>query len=119
PLKPGYFGRLRHELDSPNLGGHLPPHHLLQSSLKAHGNGLWLGDCSSYGRAATGGIFTSKSLRRDTALTLPLYPSDGRCNSSNAEARDLMIITGHGATPPVGGTHHHLERNYPLVCPFF
>ncbi|GBO14514.1 hypothetical protein AVEN_88529-1 [Araneus ventricosus] len=26
PLKPGPFGRKRHELDSPNLGGHLPPH---------------------------------------------------------------------------------------------
>ncbi|GBO29206.1 hypothetical protein AVEN_117876-1 [Araneus ventricosus] len=26
PLKPGYFGRLRHELDSPNLRGHLPHH---------------------------------------------------------------------------------------------
>ncbi|GBM03724.1 hypothetical protein AVEN_180745-1 [Araneus ventricosus] len=25
PLKPGYFGRLRNELDSSNLGGHLPP----------------------------------------------------------------------------------------------
>ncbi|GBM82597.1 hypothetical protein AVEN_201876-1 [Araneus ventricosus] len=24
PLKQGYFGRLRHELDSPNLRGHLP-----------------------------------------------------------------------------------------------
>ncbi|GBN69495.1 hypothetical protein AVEN_247425-1 [Araneus ventricosus] len=24
PLKPGYFWRLRHALDSPNLGGHLP-----------------------------------------------------------------------------------------------
>ncbi|GBN29315.1 hypothetical protein AVEN_167141-1, partial [Araneus ventricosus] len=24
PLKPGDFGRKRHELDSPNLGGHLP-----------------------------------------------------------------------------------------------
>ncbi|GBO29875.1 hypothetical protein AVEN_56735-1, partial [Araneus ventricosus] len=26
PLKPGLFGRKRHELDSPNLGGHLPRH---------------------------------------------------------------------------------------------
>ncbi|GBN35586.1 hypothetical protein AVEN_183899-1 [Araneus ventricosus] len=25
PLKPGTFGRKRHELESPNLGGHLPP----------------------------------------------------------------------------------------------
>ncbi|GBM20152.1 hypothetical protein AVEN_274042-1, partial [Araneus ventricosus] len=27
PLKPGASGRKRHELDSPNLGGHLPHHH--------------------------------------------------------------------------------------------
>ncbi|GBN22519.1 hypothetical protein AVEN_187823-1 [Araneus ventricosus] len=27
PLKPATFGRNRHELDSPNLDGHLPPHH--------------------------------------------------------------------------------------------
>ncbi|GBM17634.1 hypothetical protein AVEN_200881-1 [Araneus ventricosus] len=26
PLKPGVLGRKRHELDSPNLGGHLPHH---------------------------------------------------------------------------------------------
>ncbi|GBM72406.1 hypothetical protein AVEN_175580-1 [Araneus ventricosus] len=26
-LKPGYFGRLRHELDSPNLRCHLPHYH--------------------------------------------------------------------------------------------
>ncbi|GBN05697.1 hypothetical protein AVEN_95472-1, partial [Araneus ventricosus] len=24
PLKPGLFGRIQHELDSPNLGGYLP-----------------------------------------------------------------------------------------------
>ncbi|GBM99228.1 hypothetical protein AVEN_182334-1 [Araneus ventricosus] len=28
PLKPGVFGRKRHELDLPNLGGHLP-HNLI------------------------------------------------------------------------------------------
>ncbi|GBN49598.1 hypothetical protein AVEN_137093-1 [Araneus ventricosus] len=44
PLKPGLSGRMRHELDSPNLGDHLQHHPtpLLQPSLKAHGNGLWL-----------------------------------------------------------------------------
>ncbi|GBM78520.1 hypothetical protein AVEN_260447-1 [Araneus ventricosus] len=26
PLKPGVFGRKRHELDSPNMGGYLPHH---------------------------------------------------------------------------------------------
>ncbi|GBN97087.1 hypothetical protein AVEN_160978-1 [Araneus ventricosus] len=39
-FKTGKFGRKRHELDSPNLGGHLPHHRLLYPSLKAHGN--WL-----------------------------------------------------------------------------
>ncbi|GBN23422.1 hypothetical protein AVEN_32509-1 [Araneus ventricosus] len=37
PLKPGYFGKPRHELDSPNLGSHLS-HPLLLPSLKAYGN---------------------------------------------------------------------------------
>ncbi|GBM42085.1 hypothetical protein AVEN_158246-1 [Araneus ventricosus] len=46
PLKPGLFGRKRHELDSPNLGGHLPDHTLLKPSLKAHGNGLCLAKIS-------------------------------------------------------------------------
>ncbi|GBO35268.1 hypothetical protein AVEN_247508-1 [Araneus ventricosus] len=40
PLKQGSFGRKPHELDSSNLGGHLPPHLLLLASLKTHGNGL-------------------------------------------------------------------------------
>ncbi|GBO26572.1 hypothetical protein AVEN_79981-1, partial [Araneus ventricosus] len=40
PLKPGTFGRKRHEFSSPNLGGHLRPHPLLQPCLKAHGNEL-------------------------------------------------------------------------------
>ncbi|GBN89883.1 hypothetical protein AVEN_135849-1, partial [Araneus ventricosus] len=26
PLKPGLFGRMRHELDSSNMGGHFPHH---------------------------------------------------------------------------------------------
>ncbi|GBN64587.1 hypothetical protein AVEN_189781-1 [Araneus ventricosus] len=33
PLKPGVFGRKRHELDSPNLGGHLPRHSTLYYNL--------------------------------------------------------------------------------------
>ncbi|GBN09491.1 hypothetical protein AVEN_62652-1 [Araneus ventricosus] len=41
PLKPGVLGRKRHELDSPNLEGHLP-HPLLYPFLKAKRNGLWL-----------------------------------------------------------------------------
>ncbi|GBM96134.1 hypothetical protein AVEN_153259-1 [Araneus ventricosus] len=43
PLKPRLLGRIPHELDSPNLGGHLPHHPIsVIPSLKAHGNGLWL-----------------------------------------------------------------------------
>ncbi|GBN11299.1 hypothetical protein AVEN_151131-1, partial [Araneus ventricosus] len=33
PLKPGVFGRKRHELDSPNLGGHLPHHSIFCHNL--------------------------------------------------------------------------------------
>ncbi|GBM23456.1 hypothetical protein AVEN_181572-1 [Araneus ventricosus] len=40
-LKPGPFGRKRHELDSPKLGGRLPHHlTLISPSVKAHGNEL-------------------------------------------------------------------------------
>ncbi|GBM32691.1 hypothetical protein AVEN_223472-1 [Araneus ventricosus] len=36
--------------------------------------------------------------------------SDGRCNSSSAEAGVIIAITAHGSTPPVGGMHYHRQR---------
>ncbi|GBM03039.1 hypothetical protein AVEN_14551-1 [Araneus ventricosus] len=47
------------------------------------------------------------------ARSRPVYRSDGRCNSSSAEAGVLMAITGQGLTPPVVGTHYH--RHQPLL----
>ncbi|GBM62914.1 hypothetical protein AVEN_113410-1, partial [Araneus ventricosus] len=43
PLKPDLFRMIRHELDSPNLGGHLPHQSTPAITFpKAHGNGLWV-----------------------------------------------------------------------------
>ncbi|GBM57586.1 hypothetical protein AVEN_85450-1 [Araneus ventricosus] len=35
--------------------------------------------------------------------------NDSRCNRSSTEAGILMAITGHGSTPPEGGTYYHLK----------
>ncbi|GBO11698.1 hypothetical protein AVEN_97398-1, partial [Araneus ventricosus] len=40
PLKPGDFGRKRHDLDSPNLGDHLP-HHPIPCYNLLKGAGKW------------------------------------------------------------------------------
>ncbi|GBL85699.1 hypothetical protein AVEN_193152-1 [Araneus ventricosus] len=42
-----------------------------------------------------------------------VYLSDGRCNSSSAEAGVLTAITGHEPNPPEGGTHCHRQRASP------
>ncbi|GBO32198.1 hypothetical protein AVEN_153453-1 [Araneus ventricosus] len=39
--------------------------------------------------------------------------NDRRCNSSSTEAEDLMAITGHGPTPPVG-VSESLTHNSPI-----
>ncbi|GBM58630.1 hypothetical protein AVEN_265671-1, partial [Araneus ventricosus] len=42
-----------------------------------------------------------------------VHLSDGHCNCSNAEARVLMSITGHGPNSRVGGSHYHRQRVNP------
>ncbi|GBN76370.1 hypothetical protein AVEN_254201-1, partial [Araneus ventricosus] len=37
-----------------------------------------------------------------------------RCNSSSTEALVLMAITGHGPTPPEGGTYYQLKEGSQL-----
>ncbi|GBL85366.1 hypothetical protein AVEN_34567-1 [Araneus ventricosus] len=37
----------------------------------------------------------------------PGNPNDSRCNSSNSGAGVLVAVTGHGPTPPEGGTYYH------------
>ncbi|GBL94261.1 hypothetical protein AVEN_16788-1 [Araneus ventricosus] len=46
----------------------------------------------------------------DPAGKRPVYLNDGRCNSSNAEARVLVAISGHSPTPPVEGTHYRPQK---------
>ncbi|GBM04419.1 hypothetical protein AVEN_35592-1 [Araneus ventricosus] len=47
------------------------------------------------------------------AQSRSVYLSDGRCNSSSAEAGVLVAIVDHGPTPPVGGTHYHRHWESP------
>ncbi|GBN81187.1 hypothetical protein AVEN_19523-1 [Araneus ventricosus] len=49
----------------------------------------------------------------DIARSHSAYLSDGRCNSSSAEAGVLTAITVHGPTPPRGGMHCHRQRVSP------
>ncbi|GBN81056.1 Mariner Mos1 transposase [Araneus ventricosus] len=49
----------------------------------------------------------------DIARSHPAYLSDGRCNSSSAEAGVLTAIKGNGPTPPRGGMHCHRQRVSP------
>ncbi|GBM06015.1 hypothetical protein AVEN_49404-1 [Araneus ventricosus] len=49
------------------------------------------------------------------ARSRPVHLSDGRCNSSSAEAGGLLSITGHGPTPPAGSTHYHWQRQAPTI----
>ncbi|GBM09576.1 hypothetical protein AVEN_29428-1 [Araneus ventricosus] len=37
--------------------------------------------------------------------------NDNHCSSSSTEAGVLVAITGHGPTPPVGGTYYHWWRD--------
>ncbi|GBM34884.1 Thymosin beta [Araneus ventricosus] len=51
-----------------------------------------------------------------------MHLSDGRCNSSSAEAGVLVAIASHGSTLPVGGTHPshyctHQGSEIPLTYP--
>ncbi|GBL75997.1 hypothetical protein AVEN_234312-1 [Araneus ventricosus] len=66
PLKPGVFGRKRHELDSPNLGGHLPHHPtscynlpLRRSEMAVVGKGNW-----TYSAYLLSDVRTSSPLKR-------------------------------------------------------
>ncbi|GBL75957.1 hypothetical protein AVEN_234282-1 [Araneus ventricosus] len=39
----------------------------------------------------------------------PAHLNDSHCNSSSSEAGILVALTGHGSTPPVGGTHYYRQ----------
>ncbi|GBM00748.1 hypothetical protein AVEN_74492-1 [Araneus ventricosus] len=56
-----------------------------------------------------------------TTPSLPNHPgnlSDSRCNSSSTEAGVLVAITGHGLTPPEGGTYYRWwGQRPPLLYP--
>ncbi|GBN47134.1 hypothetical protein AVEN_141789-1, partial [Araneus ventricosus] len=41
------------------------------------------------------------------ASGVPRLVNESRCDSSSAEAGVLVVITGHGPTPPEGGTYYH------------
>ncbi|GBN69385.1 hypothetical protein AVEN_170432-1 [Araneus ventricosus] len=47
--------------------------------------------------------------RTDLARSRPVQPNHSRCYNSSAEAGILVAITGHGPTPPVGGTYYHQQ----------
>ncbi|GBN16763.1 hypothetical protein AVEN_145095-1 [Araneus ventricosus] len=59
------------------------------------------------------GLINSYQNQPDLARSSAVYLSDGRCNSSSAEAGVLTAIIVHGPTPPVGGTHYHQKRASP------
>ncbi|GBM55554.1 hypothetical protein AVEN_105086-1 [Araneus ventricosus] len=44
----------------------------------------------------------------------PMYLSDGRCNSSSAEAGVLVRISGHDPIPAEGGTHYQRQNASPI-----
>ncbi|GBM20254.1 hypothetical protein AVEN_216670-1 [Araneus ventricosus] len=47
------------------------------------------------------------------ARSRPVHLNNSRCDSSSTRAGVLIPITGHGPTPPLGGTQNHLQRASP------
>ncbi|GBM97500.1 hypothetical protein AVEN_82520-1 [Araneus ventricosus] len=54
-------------------------------------------------------MWLSPSSRAEDSTRVKL--NDSRCNNSSTEAGVLAAITGHGPTPPEGGTYYRWRRD--------
>ncbi|GBM05763.1 hypothetical protein AVEN_55848-1 [Araneus ventricosus] len=52
----------------------------------------------------------------DLVLGRAVHLNNSRCDSSSAEAGVAMVVTDHGRTFSVGGTHYHWQRGPNRYC---